>query len=195
MAVSFFRPRRTAAPRAPRRRRFWPLAGLVLALALPACASTALQAPPEEPAVPAPPPQARVEPALEPAPEPAPAPAAKPAPSGKSYVAKGKRYHILATAKGYEEKGLGTFYSNRFQGQRTSSGEKYDVDKLTAAHKTLPLGSEVEVRNLENDRTVIVRINDRGPFSDDYVIDVSRAAARKLGMRQSVRVSLKGLGK
>lgn len=167
-----------------------PLA-IVFALALTACGGAVT--PPPLPALQAGPELAA--PAPEPvAPELA-APAKPARASQASYVARGKRYHILATAEGFAEQGLGAFYSNALHGRRTSSGEKYDKTKLTAAHKTLPLGTLVEVKNLENNKTVVVRINDRGPFSDEYVIDVSQAAARKLGMRQSVRVSLKAVAK
>lgn len=80
------------------------------------------------------------------------------------------------------ESGRATFYADRFQGRKTASGERYDREALTAAHRTLPFGSVVRVINLENERSVLVRINDRGPFSRRRVIDVSRAAAKKLGM-------------
>jgi rare lipoprotein A len=78
--------------------------------------------------------------------------------------------------------GLASWYGQRFQGRRTASGERFDSDELTAAHRTLPFGARVCVRSLVNGRAVVVRINDRGPFSPDRVIDLSEAAAQALGM-------------
>lgn len=78
--------------------------------------------------------------------------------------------------------GEASLYSTKFQGRKTASGEPYDMYEMTAAHKTLPLDSYVEVTNLENNRTVIVRINDRGPFTHNRVLDLSTAAAEELGM-------------
>ncbi|MDR2724705.1 MAG: septal ring lytic transglycosylase RlpA family protein [Candidatus Adiutrix sp.] len=101
---------------------------------------------------------------------------------GKSYVVKGRRYYILASANGVREKGLASWYGEPFHGRKTASGEVYDMDKISAAHKTLPLHTWVEVRNLENNRSMTLRINDRGPFVPGRVIDLSRAAARELGV-------------
>ena len=78
--------------------------------------------------------------------------------------------------------GLASYYSSSHQGLRTASGEAFDTHELTAAHRTLPFGTRVRVTNLENGRAVVVRINDRGPWKKKRVIDVSYAAARKLGM-------------
>ena len=78
------------------------------------------------------------------------------------------------------ESGVASFYSDALQGRRTASGERYDRDALTAAHRTLPFGSRVRVTNLDNGRTVVVRINDRGPYAEKRVIDLSYAAAREL---------------
>jgi len=80
------------------------------------------------------------------------------------------------------EKGIASWYGPRFHGRRTASGERYDQNKMTAAHKTLPFGTLVKVHNLDNDKSVIVRINDRGPFGNGRIIDVSKAAAKELGM-------------
>jgi rare lipoprotein A len=99
-----------------------------------------------------------------------------------SYVVYGKRYHTLPSSKGYRERGLASWYGTKFHGKRTSSGEPYDLYGMTAAHKTLPLPTYVQVTNLANDRTVIVKVNDRGPFHDDRLIDLSYAAAAKLGI-------------
>lgn len=101
---------------------------------------------------------------------------------GQYYEIGGRRYHVLRSADGYRRRGLASWYGPGFHGRRTSSGESYDQNGMTAAHRTLPLGTWVEVRNLETDRTVVVRINDRGPFKDpdERIIDVSYAAARTL---------------
>ncbi len=99
-----------------------------------------------------------------------------------SYVVYGKRYHTRKSSQGYKEKGGASWYGTKFHGRRTSSGEPYDMYAMTAAHKTLPLPSYVEVTNLDNGRKVIVRVNDRGPFHDGRIIDMSYAAAVKLGM-------------
>ncbi len=99
-----------------------------------------------------------------------------------SYVVFGKRYYTLASASGYHEKGIASWYGTKFHGRRTSSGEPYDMYAMTAAHKTLPLPSYVEVTNLTNGRKVVVRVNDRGPFHQGRIIDLSFAAATKLGI-------------
>ncbi|HAJ91681.1 MAG TPA: septal ring lytic transglycosylase RlpA family lipoprotein [Gammaproteobacteria bacterium] len=99
-----------------------------------------------------------------------------------SYVVYGKRYHTLSSSKGYKEQGMASWYGTKFHGKRTSSGEPYDLYAMTAAHKTLPLPTYVEVTNLGNDRSVIVKVNDRGPFHDDRLIDLSYTAAVKLGI-------------
>jgi rare lipoprotein A len=84
--------------------------------------------------------------------------------------------------KNYTEKGVASWYGKRFHHKRTSSGERYNMYSMTAAHKTLPLSTLVRVTNLKNDRQVIVRVNDRGPYTDNRVIDLSYAAAKKLKM-------------
>ncbi len=99
-----------------------------------------------------------------------------------SYVVYGKRYYTLPSSKGYKERGLASWYGTKFHGKRTSSGEPYDLYGMTAAHKTLPLPTYVEVTNLNNDRSVIVKVNDRGPFHGDRLIDLSYTAAVKLGI-------------
>ncbi|WP_168021578.1 MULTISPECIES: septal ring lytic transglycosylase RlpA family protein [unclassified Thioalkalivibrio] len=98
------------------------------------------------------------------------------------YEVFGQRYRTLRTSTGFEEEGLASWYGTKFHGRRTSSGEPYDMYAMTAAHKTLPLPTYVEVVNLENDRRVIVRVNDRGPFVDERIIDLSYAAAHRLDM-------------
>jgi rare lipoprotein A len=92
----------------------------------------------------------------------------------------GVRYYTLTTSKGYSEKGIASWYGTKFHGRRTSSGEPYDMYAMTAAHKTLPLPSYVEVTNLDNGKKIIVRVNDRGPFHEDRLIDLSYSAATKL---------------
>jgi len=101
------------------------------------------------------------------------------------YEALGKRYVPMPTADGYEKRGVASWYGKKFHGQRTSSGEKYDMYKMTAAHRTLPLPSYARVVNLKNGRSVVVRVNDRGPFLHGRVIDLSYAAAYKLGIMAS----------
>jgi rare lipoprotein A len=112
-----------------------------------------------------------------------------------SYVVYGKRYHTRKSSQGYKEKGGASWYGTKFHGRRTSSGEPYDMYAMTAAHKTLPLPSYVEVTNLGNGRKVIVRVNDRGPFHDGRIIDMSYAAAVKLGMlgKGTARVEVRAI--
>jgi len=81
----------------------------------------------------------------------------------------------------FRDEGVASYYGREFKGRRTASGERFDPKALTAAHRTLEFGTRVRVTNLENGRSVVVRINDRGPFKRDRIIDVSRAAAQKLG--------------
>ena len=97
------------------------------------------------------------------------------------YTVLGKTYRVRPVAPGHRERGLGSWYGTKFHGRKTSLGEDYDVYTMTAAHKTLPLPSYVRVINLENGRRTVVRVNDRGPFHEDRVIDLSYAAAYRLG--------------
>jgi len=98
------------------------------------------------------------------------------------YDVLGKRYYTLKTSQGYRERGIASWYGTKFHGRRTSSGETYDMYAMTAAHKTLPLPTYVEVTNLENGRKVVVKVNDRGPFHEGRIIDLSYTAASKLGV-------------
>ena len=98
------------------------------------------------------------------------------------YEVFGKEYYVLPSREGYHEKGVASWYGSKFHGRRTSSGEPYDMHLATAAHKTLPLPSYAEVNNLDNGRKVIVKINDRGPFKDNRLIDMSYGAALRLDM-------------
>ncbi len=99
-----------------------------------------------------------------------------------SYVVFGRRYTLLPSADGYLERGTASWYGPGFHAERTSSGEPYDMYAMTAAHKTLPIPVYAEVTNLRNGRRVVVRINDRGPFVGDRLIDLSYTAAWKLDM-------------
>jgi len=101
------------------------------------------------------------------------------------YTVLGKTYTVLPSSKGYHERGIASWYGSKFHGRRTSSGEPYDMHLATAAHKSLPLPTYAEVTNLDNGRKMIVKINDRGPFHDDRIIDLSYAAAIKLGVDQT----------
>jgi len=98
------------------------------------------------------------------------------------YTVLGKTYTVLPTSKGYHERGMASWYGSKFHGRRTSSGELYDMHLATAAHKSLPLPTYAEVTNLDNGRKMIVKINDRGPFHEGRIIDLSYAAAIKLGV-------------
>jgi len=99
-----------------------------------------------------------------------------------SYTVFGKRYHVLSTSQGYVERGIASWYGTKFHGRDTSSGEPYDMYEMTAAHKSLPIPAYVQVTNLKNGRQTILRVNDRGPFHDNRIIDLSYAAATKLGI-------------
>ncbi len=153
---------------------------LLAAVLLAACASNAhrIQPLPPQP-VPPPPPAAEI----------ARIPDAVPRPEARSahgnppfYDALGHRYFVLATADGYLERGVASWYGPSFHGGNTSSGEAYDMYGMTAAHKTLPLPTYARVTNLANGRSVVVRINDRGPFVANRIIDLSYTAAAKLDM-------------
>ncbi len=113
------------------------------------------------------------------------------------YHVKGKHYVPMTVVRpGYFEDGVASWYGPKFNGRKTASGEVYNMHELTAAHKTLPMNSLVTVTNLDNKKTVTVRINDRGPFIDDRIIDLSLAAAKKLDLVRngtgSVRVTVIG---
>ena len=100
----------------------------------------------------------------------------------KSYVVFGKRYYVRNSSVGYEERGIASWYGKKFHGRKTSNGEIYDMYAMTAAHKSLPLPTYVQITNLENGRQTILRVNDRGPFHGNRIIDLSYSAARKLGI-------------
>jgi rare lipoprotein A len=98
------------------------------------------------------------------------------------YEVWGKTYTVMDSAEGYRKTGTASWYGSKFHGRRTSSGEPYDMYKATAAHRNLPLPTYAEVTNLDNGRKVIVKINDRGPFHSERIIDLSYAAAVKIGI-------------
>jgi|GEM_PF-425441 rare lipoprotein A len=99
-----------------------------------------------------------------------------------NYTVFNKTYSVLKSSDGYKERGYASWYGTKFHGFRTSSGEVYDMYSMTAAHKTLPLPTYAKITNLHNKHSVIVKINDRGPFHGDRIIDLSYAAASKLGI-------------
>lgn len=111
------------------------------------------------------------------------------------YTVLGATYKVLPSAKGFKQTGQASWYGKKFHGLRTSSGEKYDMYKMTAAHRNLPLPSYVRVTNLTNDKSVIVKVNDRGPFHSGRVMDLSYAAAARLDMLKTgtAKVSIEAI--
>jgi rare lipoprotein A len=103
----------------------------------------------------------------------------------KHYRVRGKKYHVLKNSKGYRARGIASWYGTKFHKHRTSSGERYNMFAMTAASRTLPLPTYVEVTNLRNKRKVVVKVNDRGPFEKNRLIDLSYVAAKKLGVTQT----------
>ncbi|MCQ4240306.1 septal ring lytic transglycosylase RlpA family protein [Stutzerimonas stutzeri] len=111
------------------------------------------------------------------------------------YKVLGKTYYPIGDGRNYRETGTASWYGTKFHGQPTANGEKYDLYGMSAAHKTLPLPSYVRVTNIDNSKTVVLRVNDRGPFYSDRIIDLSFAAAKKLGFAESgtARVKVEGI--
>ncbi|RLU09367.1 septal ring lytic transglycosylase RlpA family lipoprotein, partial [Pseudomonas prosekii] len=111
------------------------------------------------------------------------------------YTVLGKTYFPLQESKTYVASGTASWYGTKFHGQNTANGEVYDLYGMSAAHKTLPLPSYVRVTNLDNHKTVVLRVNDRGPFYSDRIIDLSYAAAKKLGYAETgtARVKVEGI--
>ncbi|BFN25668.1 hypothetical protein PsSCT_04300 [Pseudomonas sp. SCT] len=111
------------------------------------------------------------------------------------YTVLGKTYFPISDGRRYSATGTASWYGTKFHGQPTANGEKYDLYGMSAAHKTLPLPTYVKVTNLDNGRTVTLRVNDRGPFYSDRIIDLSFAAAKKLGFAESgtARVKVEGI--
>ena len=118
--------------------------------------------------------------------------------AGRTYEVFGERYTTLATSRGYRETGVASWYGEPFHGRPTASGEVFDTYALTAAHRTLPLNTCVEVKRLSDGRTVTVKVNDRGPFADvqKRIIDLSFAAAQVLGLIDpgTAEVEVRALG-
>ncbi len=117
-------------------------------------------------------------------------------PTQRPYKIMGKTYYPLPSSEGYVEKGVASWYGKQFHGRKTSNGEVYDMYEETAAHKTLPMNTQVLVQNLENGKEMVVRVNDRGPFVKDRIIDLSLTAARKLGVvdHGTAKVKVTALG-
>jgi rare lipoprotein A len=111
------------------------------------------------------------------------------------YTVLGKSYEVMPTEVGYNERGVASWYGEKFHGHKTSNGEVFDMFLASAAHKSLPIPSFLRVTNLDNNRSIVVRVNDRGPFHGDRVIDLSYAAAVKLGYadRGTARVQLESI--
>ncbi|NNE41037.1 MAG: septal ring lytic transglycosylase RlpA family protein [Marinicaulis sp.] len=114
---------------------------------------------------------------------------------GKPYKVNGKWYRP-AIDDNYNKVGMASWYGKQFHGRQTANGEIFDMNKMTAAHPTLPMPSLVEVTNLKNGRQIVVRVNDRGPFAHNRIIDLSRAAARRLGFEMNgvAKVRVKFIG-
>lgn len=100
------------------------------------------------------------------------------------YTILGKTYHLIKDESSYKERGYASWYGQKFNGYKTSNGEIYDMYAMTAAHKTLPIPSYVRVTNVTNGKTVVVRVNDRGPFHDGRIVDLSYAAAQRIGIHK-----------
>ena len=101
------------------------------------------------------------------------------------YTVLGKTYHLIKDETSYKERGYASWYGNKFNGYHTSNGELYDMYAMTGAHKTLPIPSYVRVTNLDNGKSVVVRINDRGPFHQGRIVDLSYAAAQRIGIHKA----------
>lgn len=100
----------------------------------------------------------------------------------QTYAVNGRTYAVMTSTRGYKSRGIASWYGTKFHSKRTSSGDHYNMYAMTAAHRTLPLPTYVRVKNLTNGRAVVVKVNDRGPFHSNRIIDLSYAAASKLGM-------------
>jgi rare lipoprotein A len=114
--------------------------------------------------------------------------------SKHAYRVRGKTYHPMTVAKGYSETGIASWYGAE-SGSKTAMGTRFSPRGLSAAHKTLPLPSKVRVTNLHNHRSIIVVVNDRGPFKGNRIIDLSQGAARKIGMDRLAKVKVDYLGR
>ncbi len=159
------------------RRGIGTIVALTLIAVLAGCGPKRL--PPPEPAGPAPPIPPRVKKATQ-----------------RPYTINGQTYYPIPSAEGYREEGVASWYGRPFHGKKTASGEIYNMYALTAAHRILPLGTHVRVTNLQNGRSVRVRINDRGPFVRGRIIDLSFSAAKKIGLvgRGTAPVRVEAIG-
>lgn len=158
------------------------------------CVPARFPARPDAPPTPLPPVAASPRPLVTAPPAPPASPAPAPVPRTGNppfYEVFGERYFVMPNSNGYQENGVASWYGAPFHGRRTSSGAIYDMYELTAAHKTLPLPSLVRVTNLDTGRSVVVTVNDRGPFVKNRLIDLSYAAAQQLGIVQSGTGSVK----
>lgn len=108
-----------------------------------------------------------------------------------SYEVWGERYHVMDSAEGFTQEGVASWYGKKFHGNKTSNGEVYDMYSMSAAHKNLPLPTYVHVENLDNGKEVIVRVNDRGPFHGNRIIDLSYKAAQELGFDEAGLANVK----
>ncbi|HSH26361.1 MAG TPA: septal ring lytic transglycosylase RlpA family protein [Wenzhouxiangella sp.] len=151
------------------------LAGLALLLV--ACGGSMVREPADGP------PPSGLNPALIKHPEPRPEPRSAYG-NHSPYEVLGRSYRVMDSAAGYRERGTASWYGTKFHGRATSSGEPYDLYQMTAAHRSLPLPTWVEVTRLDTGKTITVRVNDRGPFHPDRIIDLSWAAASELGMTE-----------
>ena len=117
-------------------------------------------------------------------------------PTQRAYEVNGQRYQPIPSADGFAEKGLASWYGKDFHGRKTSNGETYDMYAMTAAHKTLPMNVYLQVTNLDNGRSTVVRVNDRGPFVKSRILDLSYSAAKELGVvgPGTAPVSIEALG-
>lgn len=120
----------------------------------------------------------------------------RPHPTQLPYVIKNKKYYPIPSAEGYSEQGIASWYGGKFHGRKTSNGEIYNMNSMTAAHKTLPMNTMLLVKNLENGKETVVRINDRGPFVRGRIVDLSYHAAKVIGidLKGITRVQATALG-
>ncbi|WP_052813050.1 septal ring lytic transglycosylase RlpA family protein [Desulfonatronum thioautotrophicum] len=130
-------------------------------------------------------------------PQPPPEPQAPLPPTARPYTVLGQTYHPLTTADGFSEVGIASWYGPKFHAKRTASGEVYNMYDLTAAHRILPMQTKIRVTNLENNKSVILRVNDRGPFVGDRVVDLSYRAAQELDVIRpgTAKVRVEALGR
>lgn len=119
------------------------------------------------------------------------------APTARPYTVLGQTYHPLTSADGFSEEGIASWYGPKFHAKRTASGEIYNMYEMTAAHRILPMQTKIRVTNLGNGKSVVLRVNDRGPFAKDRIVDLSYAAAQELDVIRpgTARVRVEALGR